>query len=54
MCNCEKTHASFSDAWKKKLVADTGDHYLEPDALAETRQHAVPARSKLTIRGVAA
>ena len=44
--------------WKAKVIADTGDHYLKPNAPNGLTQgggllHAKPTRSKLTIRGVA-
>ena len=29
VCGCSKTSASFDDAWKAKLITDTGDKYLE-------------------------
>lgn len=60
VCECTKESATFSEAWKAKVVADTGDHYLQPPApppgaLAgqPTWFHAKPTRSKLSIPGVA-
>ena len=30
LCGCTKTAAVFSDDWKYKVIADTGDHYKLP------------------------
>lgn len=54
VCGCEKASAQFSDAWKTKLIADTGDKYLQPATagMVEGAAHARPTRPKLSIRGV--
>ena len=61
VCGCTKERATFSDAWKTKVIADTGDHYLQPpsppsmevEAEADARHlHDKPTRPKLSIRGV--
>ena len=53
-----KESAAFTDAWKAKVIADTGTHYLQPpaelsSAPAARRFHSQTARSKLRIPGVA-
>ena len=30
VCGCTKDSATFTDAWKQKVVNATGDHYLAP------------------------
>ena len=55
-CGCTSEHVPFGDAWKEKVVADTGDHYLEPTVAplrSAATQHDKPAISKLAIKGVA-
>ena len=55
VCGCKKTSAAFGDAWKEKVVADAGAHYKKPDHPQQLNSyHDKPARSKLSIRGVAA
>ena len=58
VCGCAKQSIDFTDTWKAKVIADTGDHYLKPNAPNGLIQggglhHAKPTRPKLTIRGVA-
>ena len=58
VCECTKESAAFTDAWKAKVIADTGTHYLQPaaelsSAPAARRFHSKTARSKLSIPGVA-
>ena len=36
VCECSKESASFSDAWKAKVISDTKDHYLKPDSSEQT------------------
>ncbi len=56
VCGCDKPSATFNDAWKAKVVADDGDHYLVPNQklplIAASQHHNKPTRNKLTIRGV--
>jgi hypothetical protein len=32
ICGCHKSTPEFSDAWLKKIITDTGDHYRLPDS----------------------
>lgn len=32
MCGCTKTAFQFSTSWMDKVIADTGDHYVFPEA----------------------
>lgn len=64
VCGCSKTKTTFGDAWKEKVIADTGDKYKKPSQGGTANpalllphsarpHHARPTRSKLSIRGVA-
>lgn len=35
LCGCKKSGPRFSDAWLRKIVADTGDHYRLPGGACE-------------------
>mmetsp|Transcript_3918 Transcript_3918/g.12163 ORF Transcript_3918/g.12163 Transcript_3918/m.12163 type:complete len:182 (-) Transcript_3918:72-617(-) len=54
ICGCSKDTATFTDAWKTKVVADTGDKYLEPEDAKGLAASAGGGRPKLSIRGVVA
>jgi len=54
ICGCSKDTATFTDAWKTKVVADTGDKYLEPENAKGLAASAGGGRPKLSIRGVVA
>ena len=58
VCECKKESTTFSDAWKAKVIADTGDHYLQPASERPMVEGAAAAgpqtRPKLSIPGVAA
>eukprot|EP00966_Prymnesium_polylepis_P135066 3122101-Prymnesium_polylepis.1 len=50
-----KAAATFNDAWKAKVVADTGDKYKVPSSAAGAKLVEAPAHrtiSKLKIKGV--
>lgn len=51
-CGCTSEHASFSDAWKTKVVSDAGEHYRVPEGLRGAAQHDKPPISKLKVKGV--
>ena len=59
VCGCAKASVEFSDEWGSKVVADTGDKYLVPEARAERARAATPHPMrapipKLSIKGVRA
>ena len=54
MSGATKEAAQFTDAWKAKVIADTGDKYKVPSSArrANTEQPAHRVISKLKIKGV--
>lgn len=47
---CAKEAPHFSEAWKKKIVQETGDHYKVPESLSMARSPNVI--SKLSLRAL--
>ena len=54
MSGATKEAAQFTDAWKAKVIADTGDKYKMPSSVVGANSERVAHRaiSKLKIKGV--